>query len=299
MRRGASISVGSSGSVVHPRTGEPAVPKLPAARFLQGDEDGIRIFADWLTSRDNAWFDRAIVNRVWKLLMGRGLVEPVDDLRASNAATHPKLLDDLAAEFVRGGRRLKPLIRTICVSQTFARSSVPIRDDLNDKLFYSHALAVDLEPEVLVDAISDVTGVPPKFPEGASSNGRATGLFARNVKSETLDVLGRCPVDAECASGGANPEPLPRALLLINGGFLNDQLTASSGSLSRLLADKTNNRQLITTYYRTAMTRDPTGKELRFWEDQLNAASDNRQRRAIAEDFLWALLTSQEFVTCR
>lgn len=299
VRRGDSISVGSSGSVVHPRTGEPAVPKLPAGRFLQGDEDGIRVFADWLTSRDNTWFDRAIVNRVWKLLMGRGLVEPVDDLRASNAATHPKLLDDLAAEFVRGGRRLKPLIRTICLSQTFARSSVPVRDDLNDEQFYSHALAVDLEPEVLVDAISDVTGVPPSFPDGASSNGRAIGLFARNVKSETLDVLGRCPADAECPSGVANAEPLPRALLLINGSFLNDQLTASSGSLSRLLADETNNRRLTTTYYRKALTRGPTDKELAFWDGQFNAASDERQRRAIAEDFLWALLTCQEFVTCR
>ncbi len=77
-------------------------------------------FADWVTSRENAWFSRAIVNRVWKLLMGRGLVEPVDDLRASNAPTHPRLLDELAAGFARGGRKLKPLIRTICLSRTFA-----------------------------------------------------------------------------------------------------------------------------------------------------------------------------------
>ena len=299
VRRGASISVGSSGSVVHPRTGEPAVPKLPAGRFLKDSEDGIGSFAGWVTSRDNAWFDRAIVNRVWKLLMGRGLVEPVDDLRASNAPTHPRLLDELAAEFARGGRKLMPLIRTICLSRTFARSSVPVRSDLQDEQFYSHALPVDLEPEVLVDAISEVTGVAAGFPTEATSNGRAVGLFARNVESETLDVLGRCPVDAECASGGTNAEPLPRALLLINGGFLNDQLTASSGSLSRLLADETSNRKLITAYYRRALTREPTDDELAFWKARLDAASDEKQRRTIAEDFLWALLTCQEFVTCR
>jgi hypothetical protein len=299
VRRGASISVGSSGSVVHPRTGEPAVPKLPAGRFLTEGEDGIGSFADWVTSRDNAWFDRAIVNRVWKLLMGRGLVEPVDDLRASNAPTHPRLLDELAAEFARGDRKLKPLIRTICLSRTFARSSVAVRSNLQDEQFYSHALPVDLEPEVLVDAISDVTGVPPQFPDSASSNGRAVGLIARNVESETLDVLGRCPVDAECSSGGTNAEPLPRALLLINGSFLNDQLVASSGSLSQVLASEASNRKLITTYYRRALTREPTGGELAFWETQFNAASDEKQRRTIAEDFLWALLTCQEFVTCR
>ena len=299
VRRGASITVGSSGSVVHPRTGGPAVPKLPGDRFLRDGEDGIASFADWVTSRDNAWFDRAIVNRVWKLLMGRGLVEPVDDLRASNAPTHPRLLDELAAEFARGGRKLKPLIRTICLSRTFARSSVPVRRDLQDEQFYSHALTVDLEPEVLVDAISEVTGVASGFPTEASSNGRAVGLIARNVESETLDVLGRCPVDAECSLGGASAEPLPRALLLINGRFLNDQLAAPSGSLSRLLGDKTSNRELITTYYRRALTREPTNRELAFWESQLNVATDERQRRAIAEDFLWALLTCQEFVTCR
>ena len=299
VRRGASISVGSSGSVVHPRTGEPAVPKLPAGRLLTDGEDGPGSFADWVTSRENAWFDRAIVNRVWKLLMGRGLVEPVDDLRASNAPTHPRLLDELAAGFARGGRKLKPLIRTICLSRTFARSCVPVRSDLQDEQFYSHALPVDLEPEVLVDAISDVTGVALKFPGEATPNGRAVGLFARNVESETLDILGRCPVDAECSSGGTNAEPLPRALLLINGGFLNDQLAASSGSLSRLFADGASNRDLITSYYRRALTREPMDDELEFWQVRLNAASDERQRRTIAEDFLWALLTCQEFVTCR
>jgi hypothetical protein len=299
VRRGASISVGSSGNVVHPRTGEPAVRKLPANRFLTEGEDGISTFADWVTSNDNGWFDRAIVNRVWKLLMGRGLVEPVDDLRTSNAPTHPQLLEELAVEFAREGRRLKPLIRTICLSQTFARSSVPVRSDLQDSQFYSHALAIDLEPEVLVDAIAEVTGAAAGFPSEVSSNGRAVGLFARNIESETLDLLGRRPVDAECSSSGANAEPLPRALLLINGGFLNDQLAASSGTLSQLLASNASNRELISSCYRRALTRQPTDNELAFWEMQFNAASDETQRRMIAEDFLWAMLTCQEFVTCR
>ncbi len=99
-------------------------------------------------------------------------------------------------------------------------------------------------------------------------------LFARNVESETLDILGRCPVDAECSSGGTNAEPLPRALLLINGGFLNDQLAASSGSLSRLFADGASNRDLITSFYRRALTREPMDDEFEFWEVRLNAASD-------------------------
>ncbi len=298
VRRGATITVGTSGDVMHPRTGEPAVPKLPAGRFLSADEDALRVFAEWLTSRDNAWFDRAIANRVWKLLMGRGLVEPVDDLRASNAATHPRLLDELAHEFARNGRRLRPLIRTICRSEAFARSSIPVRADLHDASFYSHAVAVELEPEVLIDAVADVTGIRTKFPDSLRAGNRTIELVARDVKSETLDVLGRCSVDAECGTE-SNAAPLPRALLLINGAFLNDQISATEGTLSELLKSGTGNSSLVTAYYRRALTREPTAEELTFWENQLAQAVDPKQRRAIAEDFLWGLLTCREFVTCR
>jgi hypothetical protein len=298
IRRGASITVGTSGDVIHPRTGGPAIPKLPAGRFLNADEDRLSTFARWLTSRDNAWFDRAIVNRVWKLLMGRGLVEPVDDLRASNAATHPRLLGELAREFARGGRRIRPLIRTVCCSESFARSSVPVRADVHENSFYSHAVAVELQPEVFLDAIADVTGIRTMFPESIRAGDRVINLVARDVKSATLDVLGRCSADAECATGNS-AAPLPRALLLINGSVLNDRLSASSGTLTALLTQEASNRELVSHFYRRALTRDPTTAELDFWAGQLDQADNEQQRRAMAEDFLWGLLTCREFVTCR
>ncbi|MBI1310153.1 DUF1553 domain-containing protein [bacterium] len=302
VRRGASVTVATSGTVIHPRTGEPAIPKLPGDRFLSLEEAGdagLRVFAEWLTSRENGWFDRAVANRVWKLLMGRGLVEPVDDLRVSNAPTHPKLLDELAGRFAAGGRRLRPLIRLICQSRTFGRSSVPAHSDLHDEQFYSHALAVELEPEVLFDAVADVTGTAPTFPPTVAAGGRAVNLVARDVASDTLDVLGRCPVDAECSSASESTDTLPRALLLINGEFLNSQLAAPSGILSNLLAAGTSDRELVWQFYRRALSRNPASEELDFWTNQLQRADDERQRRAIAEDFLWALLTCREFMTCR
>ena len=151
--RGRVVKVVARGAVTNPRTGEPAVPRIPGDRFLDATADGRDAFADWLTAPDNPYFAQATVNRLWKAMFGRGLVEPADDLRDTNPATHPELLDRLAADFVKHGYDLRHTLRLIARSETYGRSAEADRTATEaDDRFYSHAYRRPLEPEVLADA---------------------------------------------------------------------------------------------------------------------------------------------------
>ena len=189
---GQVVKVKSSGEVIHPATRETAVPRIPGTRFLPADiADGRVELVDWLTSPDNPYFAKAIVNRLWKAMMGRGLVEPVDDFRSTNPATHPELLTELADDFVAHDYDLRWTLRRIALSKAYARSSNALPQNKSDDRFYSHALKKPLAPEVLADAISDVLGVPGAYgdePEGT----RSVSLFDPNTESDALDILGRC-----------------------------------------------------------------------------------------------------------
>ena len=146
-----------TGSVIHPRTLEAARGRIPGEYFLAEDvHDGREELALWLTSPENPYFAKAIVNRWWQRLMGRGLVEPVDDFRATNPATHPALLDKLADDFVAQGYNLRHTLKLIVSTQAYARSADANPDNKTDDRFYSHATRASLEAEVLADAISDV-----------------------------------------------------------------------------------------------------------------------------------------------
>ena len=122
LERGRIVSVAARGAVTNLRTGEPAIPRLPGVRYLDPDADCRAAFTDWLTAADNPYFSRALVNRLWQAMFGRGLVEPVDDLRGTNPATHPELLDRLATDFVEHGYDLRHTLRRIATSETFGRS---------------------------------------------------------------------------------------------------------------------------------------------------------------------------------
>ncbi|MEO2035661.1 MAG: DUF1549 domain-containing protein, partial [Planctomycetaceae bacterium] len=163
LERGQVIQVASRGEVTHPRTGEAAIPRIPGDRFLDDSGDGRTEFATWLTSKDNPYFAKAIVNRLWKSLMGRGLVEQTDDFRDTNPATHPELLNLLAEDFIEHGYDLRHSLRRISLSAAYARSSTTLPDNEADDRFYSHALIQPLESEVLADAITDVLDIPEQY----------------------------------------------------------------------------------------------------------------------------------------
>ncbi|HCS50215.1 MAG TPA: hypothetical protein DIW81_01270, partial [Planctomycetaceae bacterium] len=176
VKSGREISYITGAEVVHPATGEAAIPRIPGEQFLESLSDGRDDFANWLTSDQNKYFAKAIVNRIWKRLMGRGLVEPVDDLRTTNPATHPVLLQLLADDFVKHDFNLRHTIQRIVSSAAYARSSQTLPQNQTDLQYYSHAIGKPFEPEVLADAIADATGIPVRF-GAASQDLRAIQLF--------------------------------------------------------------------------------------------------------------------------
>lgn len=290
------IEVAASGEVIHPRTGEAAVPRIPGEHFLETSDDGRTELADWLTNRDNPYFAKAIVNRLWKAMLGRGLVEQTDDLRDTNPATHPALLEQLATDFVEHGYDLRHTLRLIAQSATYSRSAQTLTANLSDDRYYSHALTRPLSAEVLADAIADITSIADRY-EDQPDGTRAVALFDPQIKSETLDILGRCDRTESCETGDEATGGLTRQLHLFNGPLLNRRVTDPEGRLTQLITDEKPPAEIITEFYLRALSRRPSQAEQEYWNQQLSAAESSHQQRELLEDFVWSLLTCREFVT--
>ena len=291
---GLEVRIKETGNVIHPRTQEFAQRRIPGERFLPAAANDPRAeFTEWLVHADNPYFAKSIVNRLWQRLMGRGLVEPVNDFRDTNPATHPALLEKLADDFVAHGYSLRHTLKTIAASAAYARSAKATALNQHDDRFYSHARWRPLPPEVLADAISDVLDVPDRYgeqPEGA----RAVTLVSPYTPSRALDVLGRCSRAESCESGGPRVGGLAQTLHLLNGELLNRRLDSKHSRLARLQARQAPPAEIIGTFYQVALSREPTAQEQRHWKSQFDASS---QHKEFWEDFLWGLLSCQEFVT--
>ena len=296
VRSGQVVKVSDNGQVIHPKTGKNAIPRIPGAKFVDDSEEPLNDLADWLIADKNPYFARAIVNRLWKAMMGRGLVEPADDLRATNPATHPKLLQKLADDFVEYGFDLRHTLRVIAASDAYARSRFSVRGNESDVRYYSHRIVQRMEPEVLADAISDVLGIPELY-GGKPLGTRAVALTNPQVASQTLDALGRCARESSCEvpASSAGTGGLPLKLHLFNGPILNQRIASEHGRLSRLIAAGVTNEAIVEDFYRAALSRSVTETEQQFWSRQLNES--NGERRNLLEDFVWSLLTCKEFVT--
>jgi len=290
--RSRVVRVKKLGEVTHPATGLPAKPRLPGERFIEAAGDSRSDLADWLTARDNHHFARAIVNRLWKAMMGRGLVEPVDDLRSTNPATHPELLDRLARDFVEHGFDLRHTLRRIAGSAAFARG-VSAQGRPDDR-YYSRSLVRPLGAEVLVDAIADVTGVRDRY--GSEPAGtRAVLLPDPKIPSVGLDLLGRCSREESCDST-LTTRGLAAQLHLINGPLLNRKVSSPEGRLARRIAAKTPDGEIIEELYLRALSRFPRERERAFWRRHL-ASAEGIEHDRMLEDFLWSLLSCREFQT--
>ena len=286
-----------TGTVIHPVTREKAQLRIPGERFLSADAvDGRRELADWLTDPENPYFAKAIVNRLWKAMMGRGLVEPVDDFRSTNPATHPDLLTALADDFITNGYDLRHTLRQIALSNAYARSANAIPQNRIDERFYSHALKKSLAPEVLADAISDVLGVPDTY--GAEPEGtRAVALIDPNTRSDALDILGRCSRQTSCETSIGAADGLQRKLHLFNGDLLNARIGVPGSRLDKLITSGTLPMEIVREFYLAALNRHPTHKEQTFWQEHIEVDVSANAQRAILEDMVWSLLTCNEFVT--
>ena len=295
---GRVVSVKERAEVTHPRTGEAAVPRIPGTRFLESAQAGRELLADWLTDRQNPYFAPAAVNRLWKNMMGRGLVEPTDDMRSTNPATHPKLLKELARQFSEHDYSWRYVVRTIASSQTYARSAQPLPANRADDRFYSHALVRPLEAEVLSDALVDVTGVPHQygdFPLGT----RAVTLFDSLTPSAELDILGRCSREESCevSSSSRAAGGLTRKLHLMNGRLVNSKIRSKKSHLSKLLDSQLPYDQIVSKLYLSCFSRYPTDTEREYWQQQEKQVQTGQQRRELLEDLFWSLLACREFTT--
>jgi hypothetical protein len=302
------------GEALHPRRGVPMPPTPLDGKPLAADAptDRRAYFADWLTTPDNPFFAKAVVNRVWRNYMGRGLVEAEDDLRVSNPASNPELLDALAADFVRNGYDLKRLMRTILTSAAYQRSSKPLPANAADDRFYSRYLVRRLPAEVILDAYSDITGVPTAFNQLQSAAGdsavpttaypagtRATQLPDSLLLSRFLEAFGRADRVATCSCERTADASVGQALHLNNGVTLNDKLRNANSVVAKWVGPKgLTDAEIVDRVFLLALTREPTAAEKRqFLAVLAEAAKDGPQsRREAVEDFLWAVLTGREFL---
>jgi hypothetical protein len=302
LERGRDVKLKSSGEVNHPATGEAARPRIPGERFLPADGDNLPALAEWLASPDHRRLAKAQVNRLWQSLFGRGQIEPIDDLRDTNPATHPALLDRLTADFIDHRCDLRHTLRLIANSAAYQRSGRPEPASQSDDRFYSHAPERPLAAEVLLDALADATGAPTRFTdqqgEAVPGSPRAIELFTPELASRSLGPLGlACDPRRGCpTAGGGEPSTLSDLdvqLHWINGPLLNARVVDGRSELVRLAAADIPVSRLVEEYYLRTLSRRPSAGEMEFWQTKLGAG----ERRQKCEDFAWALMSSPEFAT--
>jgi len=292
--RDTVVLIKNSGSIKHPRTGkrmEPT-PLLGEPPSLDGVRDFRRPLAEWLTSPDNDLFARNIVNRFWGYFMGSGLVEPIDDLRQTNPASVPALLDALADDFAASGFDLKHLMRTIMTSRVYQLSSVPRPENVTLDRLSLHYNVKRLPAEVLLDAIDDACGTQERF-RGVPLGTRAIELPDTNYTSYFLDTLGRPLRTIACECERTSEPNLAQVLHIANGDVIQGKLSDKKGRSAKLVKSEADDAAVIRELYLVTFSRPPTEEELERARSIIEGADD---RRAAIEDLMWALLNSREFL---
>ncbi len=299
----------SSGELVQPRTGKPQRPAPLDAEPIDFDAPGDRreYLAQWLTSADNQLFARSVTNRIWKNYFGVGLVEQVDDMRASNPASNEELLDAASRSLVEGKYDLKGLMRTILQSETYQRSSETRPENAGDQRYYSRYFPRRLLAEVLLDAVSQVTEVPTEFnrivypgadikPTDVYPKGtRAIQLKDSAVDSYFLQTFGRNQRRITCECERSDEPSMVQVLHLSNGKTLNEKLAVPENRIAKLMKDLTQEEALIEEIFLTCLSRPPAVKELAEIKAVLQETPAEERRQAI-EDLIWGIVSSREFL---
>ena len=283
------------GSVTHPVTGQTMSPKPPDAPApdVPADQDPRHALLDWMLAPENPYFAHAIVNRVWTEFFGRGIVHPVDDFRASNPPTNAPLLDWLAKDFADNGHDLKRLMGRILRSRLYQTSSLPNETNAADHRNFARSLRRRLPAEVMADAVQQFTGMAADY-AGLPPRSTAKQTWNTDMKSTFLDTFGRPDESAE-APCERDPSPtITQTLHLLNNVQLVDRIARSGGRSGRLAESDLAPEQIIETLYLAAYARLPRDKEREIALAAFQA--EGATRKSAAEDLIWALLNTAEFV---
>ncbi len=281
------------GEVKHPKNDAVVPPRVPYGenRAITAGEDRREALAAWLTSKDNPYFAKSTANRFWSYFFGRGIIDPVDDIRAGNPASNPALLEALTARFVAEGHDVRKLIRHIVTSRTYQLSIVPNRWNEDDLVNFSHSLPRRLSAEQLLDSIAVATGRPLQFsnlPDGMRAAQLPDGMVSGN---DFLTLFGRPKRQSACECERSSNVTLSHALNLINGKTLGECVNRSDNRFARLVSEQADDRKVIEEIYLGCLCRLPTQKELSSIR-----LGEGAQRLEGAQDLAWALINSPAFL---
>jgi len=283
-----------AGETNHPRTGQVVKPHPLDGPAMDDPFDRRRKLAEWLTAKENPFFARNIVNRFWGYLLGRGLVEPLDDMRATNPASNPELLDALAKDFIEHKFDQKHLLRTIMNSRAYQLSSQSTDANRADvqNIHYTRYSVKRLTAEQLADAMDIATGTRTKYP-GLPLGTRAIQLPDTDVRSFLLDIFGRPPRQITCECERTTTPNMAQALHLLNGDFINKKIADPTGRIEALFKAKKSNTEIIEEMYLLTLCRLPKPDEIKKAEGWITDAPTPKEG---VQDLLWVLLNSREFL---
>jgi hypothetical protein len=303
--------IGSKGSANYGKLGGPKVilvrpggspvPKqvlgMPLHRLDKpgSSSDKRDVLADWLTARDNKHFARNIVNRYVAYLLGRGLVEPIDDLRATNPPSNVELMDALAEDFAKSGYNVKHLMRTIMQSRLYQLDSRPTEANAADRRFYTHYNVQRIAAEPLLDAIDAVTGVPTKFAKVPLGT-RAIELPDGQYDDYFLKTFGKPKREGICECERVSDPNLAQALHTLNSDAIVNKIANPKGRVAKLLAAKKAHADIVTGLYLATLSRRPSDAEQKVCKELLAEAPD---AKTFYEDLLWTLINSKQFLFVR
>ncbi len=313
-----TVAVKDEGTLTNPRTGQVMTPKPfggPEVPYVKG-EDPRQKLVDWMVAKENPYFARAISNRIWAHYLKRGLVEAVDDLRATNPPSNPALLDALAADLVDHGYDLKHLTRTVMKSRVYGLSALSRPENVADTRNYARHYPQRLLPHVLLDALSASTGVPAKFPQFPAVQ-RAIQLPNEAQSSDFLDIFGRSRRDSTCVCETHLEPNLSQVLYVMFSPELQTEIASPEGVVAQLVKEGRSPSDIVTQLYLRTLSRPPAPAELADAVALIDAAAARppaarpnsndpppaltpelaaRQRQQAVEDLLWTLLNSKEFI---
>jgi len=291
----------AAGFATNPRSGQAQPP-----RFLGGIQPPVSIgtdrrvpFATWLTAPDNPMFARSLANRFWSYFFSRGIIDPVDDLRTTNPPINPELLDALTKDFLAHKFDVRHLMRTIVTSQTYQRSSIANDSNRHDTQNFSHAIPRRISAESLLDSLVQATGVRENF-GGAPAGFSAAQLPDAEITSEFLNLFGKPQRAEACECERDGDSNMLQALHLINGQSILRRVTDANGRVAQLLRQNPapTEDQLIEDLYLWSLSRRPTVKEVEVAKKHFASYGD-QQRTDAAQDLMWSLLNSRDFLLVR